>query len=184
MIIDKSIVRESSVPFALLLAQLVLALFVALQFLVVIGFSFDIATRQLSFGFSGNPLEYFFLFLSAGLLYIIFSKSQRKNEDVFVAGKMFPYMFKSTASFKLWTAKNEPKIIALLLIEFVFVITVAMSILAYLDPEFSIIKWEKLNIYGPIATILNIALFLATLLLFYYLYNITKPYRAQRKKTK
>ena len=47
MIIERDVVRQSSVPFALLLIQLVLALFVVFEFLAIIGFVFGPIERKI-----------------------------------------------------------------------------------------------------------------------------------------
>jgi len=182
MIIERDVVRQSSVPFALLLIQLVLALFVVFEFLAIIGFVFGPIERKISFGFSANPLEYFFFFLSLALLYIVFSQSRKKSEPVFVATSMLPFVLKSTASYKLWLAKHEPKAAALLLIQFAFVTAIALAIFAYLDPDFSFVQWQRIGIQSPLATILNIIIFLIVVGALFYLYRFTEPYRTATKK--
>jgi len=105
MIVDKEIVKQHRVPFTFFLAQLVLAFLVVYQFLIIIGFSFNVANRSLSFGLSLNPLDYFFLFFSLALLYALYAVSKKKYEEVFVATSLLPFQLKSTTKFKLWLAK-------------------------------------------------------------------------------
>lgn len=182
MILEKSVARQNTVPFALLLIQMVLALFVVFEFLAIIGFAFNPLTRELSFGLSTNPLEYFFLALSAGMLYLVFSSSTKKFEEVFVAANIFPFVMKNTASHKLWLARHEPKAAALLLIQLTLMATIALAVFAYLDPDIAIVQWQNIGIQPPLTTVLNITIFLIVVAALYYLYEFTQPYRIATKK--
>jgi len=182
MIVEKNVVLKHRVPFALFLIQLILAMLVVFQFLAVIGFQFVPETKQLFFGFSSDPLEYFFFFLSLALLYTVFSQSTKKSEDVFVATKMLPFTLKSAASYKLFQARKDLRASSLLLIQFAFVMTVALAIFAYIDPGFSLVQWEQFGVFAPLTTVLNIIIFLLVVLALFFLYKYTESYREEKKK--
>ncbi len=177
MIIDRDVVRENRIPFSLLLIQLVLAMLVVFELLAIVGFDFNPATRTFSFGLSTNPLEYLFFMLLVGMLYIVFSKSRRTFESVFVATSMLPFMLKTNFSYKFWVARHEPKAAALVLIQFAFIMAVVLTIYAYLDPELRIVDWQRLGLQGPLTTLLNAAIFLLVVLALYWMYNYTGLYR-------
>lgn len=179
-IIQKEVVKAYPVPFALLLIQVVLALFVVFELLAIIGI--DPIARDLSIGLSDDPLEYLFLLLSLALLYLVYSQSQKRFAEVFVATKMLPFMVKTDFSHKLWLAKHEPRAVALVLIQFAFIAAVALTIFAYIDPNFSLVQWDKIGVQPPLTTLLNIIIFLIVVGALYYLYKLTEPYRKATKK--
>jgi hypothetical protein len=176
MIISKEMLKNNQKPLALLTIQLVLGIFVVFEFLAIIGFNFDVGTRQLSFGLTTNPLEYLFFVLSILLLWIFFSQG-KKNKEVFVAEKTMTTNILEDTKLKIWKAKHEPKAAALVLIQFATIAVVVISIVAFFDPDFSLFNWERFGIESPVTTIINVILFLFTMGVFYYLYNYTNQYR-------
>lgn len=180
MILEKETIRNYRVPVALVIMQLVLGILVVLQLLKALGFSFDSEARVVSVVPSSNPLEYFFLALVFILFFIVVRHGNSKYREIFVATQTMPFNIRSTAKFKLWLAANDPRAAALLLIQFGLAMTVVISIVAYFDPDYSVVKWERLGIFSPITTILNIIIFALVVGMLYYLYNLTRSYR-QRK---
>ena len=182
MIVDRDMLQNHKIPFAIFLTQLVLAFLAVYQFLALIGFSFNVSTRHVSFGFSEDPFVYVFFVLILLMLYALYSMTRKKYEDVFVATSLIPFQFKSTTKFKLWLGKNEPRVAALLLIQFAFIAVVVMALYAYLDPDLSVVQWQKFGIYDPWTTVLNVALFLIVVGVFHWLYSFTSLYRSEREQ--
>ncbi len=139
----------------------------------------DISLAAKSVSISPAVSEQPYIFLGAILIAII-------ALQIFIS-KKFPFAYElqknagnlisSTTKSKIADAKNDPRILALNLIEFVFAVLIAMSIAAYLDPEFVLIDWEKRNLSEPFTTILNVTIFIVLTALFLFVYKYTKEYR-------
>lgn len=77
---------------------------------------------------------------------------------------------KQTAKEKLHVAKTEPRVPALLVMEFFLVMVLVLATFIYLDPEYNILPWP-----------FNVLVFLAVLAIVAYLYHYSKPFRKESR---
>ncbi|MDO8428450.1 MAG: hypothetical protein Q7S92_04525 [Candidatus Diapherotrites archaeon] len=138
----------------------------------------NVFERTVSFNFSP---EYLFL---AGLslftfiaVYFVLKKKQTQAYDIQVlAGKTL----KDAVQQKLKNAKNDPRVLALIIIEIVFAFFIAYAIAAYLDPELTFINWENYGIVQPYSYALNVGIFIVILAVFLKLYQYTASFRSEK----
>ncbi len=69
---------------------------------------------------------------------------------------------------KLSAAKKEPRIPALLIVEFFLSMILVLATIIYLDPKTNLVPWP-----------LNVVLFLIILGIVVYLYGFSKPFRKE-----
>lgn len=69
---------------------------------------------------------------------------------------------------KLSAAKKEPRIPALLIVEFFLSLVLVLATIVYLDPKYNLVPWPY-----------NIFLFLIILGIVVYLYGFSKPFRKE-----
>ena|SRR3989338_3346064 len=72
---------------------------------------------------------------------------------------------------KLSAAKKEPRIPAILILEFTLSMALVLATIIYLDPNYNIIPWPW-----------NIFLFLGVLGIVVYLYAFSEPFRKEYKE--
>jgi len=164
---------------AAIIAQ-VLLLFLFLFFLyVVLGPEISISQKTFQFNFSQNDSDFFALGLTGFALLVLFVFSQKKMPDAKSLQDETSDLIKSTFKQKIGFAKEDPRIAALVLIEAVFAVFIALVIAAYLDPEYRIIDWQSRGITEPYSTLFNVVIFVALVVVFLFLYRYTSFYRKE-----
>jgi len=107
-------------------------------------------------------------------LYLIYLYSKKKDANVFGADFTAQFIIKETARDKLRNAKENPFVIAFLMIELAYAFIIALALYFYVDPEHSIIQWSEF--LGPteplITTALNIIVFAAVTAVFLYMHSL------------
>jgi hypothetical protein len=76
-----------------------------------------------------------------------------------------------TAVEKLSTAKKEPRIPLLLIVEFFLSMVLVIATIVYLDPKYNLVPWPY-----------NIVLFLIILGIVVYLYGFSKAFREEKRE--
>lgn len=162
----------------------IIELVLALIFLYVLGniVQVDFSAKKVSY--VGTQTDVVVLIGIVLVFLIIFFTLKKKQHYLYDMQKGAYDVLKSAGKDKIKDAKQDPRIIALLAIELLFAVVFAVSISAYLDPDWSIIQWDKVGVYPPFTTLLNGVVFIIILGLFLYLYSLTKPYREMRKEMK
>ena len=136
------------VPFTLVLVEVILAiLFVYELFQIVL---LKIEGESITVSFTENPTRYLVFGLTAVLLILIYIILMKKQPLAYKAQKEAPSLIKEVAKQKLTSAKQDTRVIALLMLQFAFVIVIVMSIALYLDPETNIVPFPW-NVIGFIA---------------------------------
>lgn len=162
----------------------IIELLLVLIFFYILGniIQIDFSLKKISF--IGTDADILSLVAVLVLLLLIFFAIKRKKHYFYDVQKQAYEAIKEVGKGKIKDAKQDPRIIALLAIELLFTVVFAVSIAAYLDPNWSIIDWYKAGIYPPVTTLLNGVIFVIIVGLFLYLYGFTKPYREMRKELK
>jgi len=163
---------------------LIIELLLVLIFIYILGNIVQLDFSAKKIAYVGTQADVLSLAAILVLLLIIFFVAKRKKHYLYDVQKEAYSILKDTGKNKLLDAKQDPRIIALLAIELLFTVVFAVAIFAYLDPDWSIIKWETVGIYPPVTTLLNGVIFVILVGLFLYLYGLTKPYREMRKELK
>jgi Ca2+/H+ antiporter len=161
--------------------EILLAGLLVYQVYKILGFSYSLPARALSrLSPSADPLDYLFIILTAALLIALYFTIKKKHPALFTAQKLAGKTIKDEAKSRFLSAKDDPRVAALLLIEIIAVVGIAVSIAAYLDPQWELIPWANYNVYPPLSTIFNAIIFIVIAAFFIVLYNFTKPYRKSR----
>ena len=175
--VDKGVVRREWRVISLVFAQLVVLVLIVVQLLDMVGFSFDL--RQKAIGFAprlsiDNLVVLALAIIAFAILYLAVKKRQ---PALYKAQKEAPGIIKEAAKQKLKKTKEDPRVAALFLIDFLFVVVVIMAVRAYLDPEIEFIPWSAAGLGPPVTTIVNAAIAVVVLALFYWMYRYTASYR-------
>ncbi len=167
--------QSFKLPIALMLIQIVI---LALSMLLVFKTTgLSVADGQISFLFSQNPMDYMMLLISATLFIAIYFSSKEKNPEFFERQKAVSKDVKEMIKFELKRAKSEPKVPALVLIQFCFVFALFVAIAAYIDPGWELIDWAARGVEEPLKTILNIFIFALVSAAFIVIYRHTANFR-------
>jgi len=134
--------------------------------------SFSIAVQE-------DPALYVFLFAIAAFITILHFTVRSKYPKTHLEFKLLPEIFRHNAKAKLKGAKSDVRFIALFLVEMGFVSIIALSIAAYLDPEWEIIQWRRFGVFPPFDAVFNAVLFILILALLHYSYGRTKDFRIE-----
>ena len=175
--IDKQKVKNNKAALAFLLVEFVMAILVVYLIYKAIGFSVDFEARTLSIAPAADPTIIFSLLLSIIVLVATYIAAKKRAPQLLQAQKAAPSTIGNKTKEKLSKVRSEPRAAALLLIQFIFVFAVAITIVAWLDPEIELIPWSEIGIVAPITTILNAAIAVIAFAFFYYLYSFTAWYR-------
>lgn len=167
--------------FLLVFLELILAVLTVFSALNLFGFNFFkvIEEGKYSFSFSPNLFEIvFFVFSIFALLMVFFAiKSQPL---LYSAQKKAWFEIKKATKQKIVLAKADFRVLAMLLIEFMFVVIVFISLSAFFDTGFELIPWSKFNeiipwdnlkVYAPETTFINAIIAVLVLYAFYWLYS-------------
>jgi len=164
-----------------LFAQLVTVFLIAFQAMEVAGLRFDFYTRELAFVPNASAENLVVLVLALVVFALLYMAGKKRHPSLYKAEKLAPGIIKEEAKKKLHTLKSRPQEPALLFIEFFFVVVVIIALRAYLDPDIELIPWSAVGIGPPITTIVNAAIAIIVLAVFFHLYNLTRPYREWAK---
>lgn len=175
--IDRQKVASNKLPIALMFAELIMAMLLVYLFYKIAGLEFDLEQKVLSFVPNFDPTLFLFFALSAGLFVLLYFAIKKKAPGLFEAQALAQATIKDKAVEKVKLVKTDTRAAALLLIEFSFVVMVAMTIVAWLDPQIEMIPWSNAGIGPPLTTALNGIIALAMLAFFYYIYSFTAWYR-------
>ena len=174
--------RERKSFFALVLLELVFAAVAVFSFLSIMGFNLFnvIETRKFSFALNIYSFDSVLFVLSAVLFAAVFFAVKKRFPELYRAQQKAFFEIKLSANEKVSHAKNDARPIALLFIEFFFVVMVFVSLSAFFDPQFELIPWSIAGIVAPTSTIFNIGIAAIVLYGFYWLYSKTADYREHR----
>ncbi|MDD5163877.1 MAG: hypothetical protein PHD95_06780 [Candidatus ainarchaeum sp.] len=177
--------KERKNFFLLVLIELLLAVFAVVSFFSIIGFNFfEVArTRQLAFFFNPSLFDSAVFVSSAVLFAIVFFAVKKRFPLLYKAEQKAFFEIKSSAKQKVSRAKYDPRPIALLMLEFLFVVIVFVSLSAFFDPNFELIPWSKAGIVPPTTTLINLGIAFLVLAGFYWLYSKTASYRQEKTIT-
>ncbi len=175
--VNKEKVKANKGPIALLVAELAVVMLVVYFFYKVIGLEFNFATRAISFNLTADPVIAGSFLLSIALLAILYFTINKKAPELRIAQEQAKGTISVAAKEKLAGVKTDTRKAALLLIEASFVLAVVITLVAWLEPGFEIIPWQKAGIYDPFTTILNAVVAVVFLGFFYYMYSFTAWYR-------
>jgi len=180
--VKKETLRKEWRVISLVFAQLVVVILIVFQALQIAGLHIDFYTRQIVvkpiYSIEGIAV----LAIALALFALLYLDVKRRQPALYNAQKKAPGIIKQQARQKLGLMKSEPQAAALLFVEFLFVAVLVLALRAYLDPGIELIPWSRLGIGPPFTTGLNAVIAIIVLAIFYYLYNLTKPYRKQGAK--
>ncbi len=165
---------------SLLFAQLVLIVLIVFQILTVAGLHVNFHLMQFAVKPIYETSDLIVLAIAVVVLALLLLAAKKKEPELYQAGKKAPKMIKQEAKKRLSNAKADPRIAALLLVEFLFVVLVVIALQAYLDPEVELIPWSRLGIGPPYTTVINAVIAFVALAAFYWMYRLTAPYRKSR----
>ncbi|MDD5147998.1 MAG: hypothetical protein PHH08_00865 [Candidatus ainarchaeum sp.] len=171
--------REKKLFLLFVLLEFLLAVCAVVSFFAIMGFNvFRIFnTRQITFFLNLNFLDTTVFALSIVFFAIIFFAVKKRFPKLYKAQEKAFFEIKLSAREKVSKSKSDPRAIALLVIEFLFVAVVFVSLSAFFDPEFELIPWSSAGIFPPTTTILNLGIAFLVLAGFYWLYTQTADYR-------
>lgn len=175
--VKRETVRREWHAISMLFAQLVLALLIVFQVVQLIGLHVDPFLRQVVIKPSLDPANLIVLAIAVLLFALLYFAVKKRQPALYQAQKRAPGIIKQEAKRKLRNAKDDPRVAALLLIDFMFVIVVVLAIRAYLDPELELIPWSAAGLGPPLTTVVNTIIAVVVLALFYYMYRFTVSYR-------
>ncbi len=145
---------------------------------------FEALNISASFGsneFSINPVLNESVYVVLGIIAIVIVALQilisKKAPEIRLLQSETADLITTTAKEKIVYARHDPRIAVLTIIEFFFAVIIAVSIAAYLDPEYQIINWTARGFVEPFATMLNILVFIVIVSVFLFLFKYTKDYR-------
>ena len=136
-----------------------------------------VGAGALSIALQEDPALYVFLFAIIAFMAIVHLTVRTRYPKTHAEFKLLPSIFRHNAKAKLKGAKDDIRFIALFLVEIAFVSIIAISIAAYLDPEWQIIQWRRFGVFPPFDTIFNAVLFVLIIALLCYSYSHTKEFR-------
>ena len=167
--------QSLKLPVALVLMEFVL---LALATALVFGIAgVEVKNRAVSFSLSSDPMSYVMLSLSIVLFIAIYFSLKKRNPEFFERQKLVSKDMKQMVKFEFKRAKSDPRVPALMLIQFAFVFALAVAIAAYLDSEWELINWSARGIQEPVKTALNVLLFATAAGAFFLLYRYTLEFR-------
>ncbi|MBU1120579.1 MAG: hypothetical protein ABIE23_05570 [archaeon] len=76
---------------------------------------------------------------------------------------------------KVIEAKNDPRIIALVMLEVMLSVIIAFSVYFYLDPT------RNFSVFPEVVFPFNLIAFIALFAVFIYIFNLTKEFRKERE---
>ena len=150
--------------YSILIAELAVAILFIYQLFQIILIRSEIGSFTLSF--EQDPVSYVFLGLTGIVLVSIYLIISKKFPEISNAHKGVGNLIKISAKTKLIGAKDDSRVLALLLLQFIFVMVIVVSIALYLDPE--------TNIIGFPWNIIGFVIFVAGS---FWLYSYTKFFR-------
>lgn len=180
----KKILYFGKQAFVLFLLEIALSIIAVFEFFKVIGLNWDFESKTIYFAQNSDYSNTIVLIIAIVLLFAINFRLKKKFPEFHSIQNLFLKNFKKGVKEKFAETKNEPRILAHLMIEFAFIMVIILVFYAWAEPRVEIIKWEKIGIIQPITTALNAIVLLVVLAGLYYLYHFTKPYRIERKAKK
>lgn len=178
--VDRGVVKRDWRIISLVFAELLLIALIALQVWRILGIHADFYLKQVFFKPDASPDRLVVLGIALIAFAMLYFLVKKRQPLLFSAQKAAPSMIRMAAKEKLRNAKEDPRAPALLVIDFMFVATVVVALVAYFDPELELIPWSGIGIGPPFTTIINAVIALAVLGLFYYMYRYTATYRKER----
>lgn len=178
--VDRGVVKRDWRIISLVFAELLLLALIALQIWNILGIHINFYLQQVSFKPNPSPDQLIVLGIAIVAFAMLYFLVKKRQPLLFGAQKAAPSMIKVAAREKLRNAKEDPRAPALLVIDFMFVATVVVALVAYFDPELELIPWSSVGISPPFTTIINAVIAIAVLGLFYYMYRYTASYRKER----
>ncbi len=162
--------RSERKTLGVLAVQGILALLFAYLVFSMIAVDF----QSKSFWVVKDPTALAFLAVITITLYLIYFYSKKKNTNVFDLDFSARALIKETTKRKVKNARENPFVIAILLIEIAYAFIIALALYFYVDPENSIIQWGELiaGIEPPFTTALNIIVFAVITALFLYMHSL------------
>lgn len=158
-----------------------------MEFLLVILFAaelLDFFGLNFTTGMLGPPkitlANLLIMAATLGMLVLLHLYLKKKNPELAGLKGDAEEAIRARAKQSVTEARNDPRVVALLIVELMIAFTLAISIYFALDEERALIPWHKLGIYPPITTILNLIILLAVLMLLFWMYSLTLPFRATR----
>ncbi|MCD6399653.1 hypothetical protein J7L85_02560 [candidate division WOR-3 bacterium] len=135
--------------------------------------------------FSHDFNYYLLLCLSLFTLTLINAVLRKRRSELYAMQKNAARHIKATAKKKLSAQKENPFGLTMLMIEFAYVIGIAVAIYYYLDPERSLNWWvhiKGLNLQPPVTTIANFLIFALITGIFLWLHAYANQFNAMRFK--
>ncbi len=168
--------------FALLLVELFFLLLFAFEFYIII----KPAITSKALIFSNDFNSYLLAALSVFGIAVINLALMKKQSELYTIQRNAFHRIKNVAKSKLSKQKENPYSMTMLTIELAYVISVAVAIYYYLDPEQSIEWWEPLGLelQAPITTVVNIIVFLVITAIFIWLHAYMRQFDAMKFKGK
>lgn len=90
--------------------------------------------------FEQDPMQYIFLVLAAIFLAAVYFSIAKKLPALHEAQKSAPKLIKETFGKKITNAKEDSRVAAILLLQFIFAMVIVLSIAIYLDPETNLVQ--------------------------------------------
>lgn len=178
--VDRGVVKRDWRIICMVLAELLLLALIALQIWAILGIHINFYLRQVFVKPNASPDQFIVLGIAIIAFAMLYFLVKKRQPLLFSAQKAAPSMIRMAAKEKLRNAKEDPRAPALLVIDFMFVATVVVALVAYFDPELEIIPWSSIGKGPPFTTIINAVIALAVLGLFYCMYRYTATYRKER----
>lgn len=150
--------------YPILIAELAVAILFVYQIFQIILIRSELGSFTVSF--EQDPVSYIFLVLTGIVLVSIYLLINKKFPELSEAHKGVGSLIKISAKNKLIGAKDDSRVLALLLLQFTFVMVIVVSIALYLDPETNIVPFPW-NIIGFVIFVAGS----------FWLYSYTKFFR-------
>lgn len=164
---------------SLVLLELIFATLTVFYFLNLFGLNLFriIETRSLSLAVSTSMLDFGLFAASLILFALVFFAIKKRVPVMYSAQQKAASQIKFSTMKRVQKARTDPRVLGLLLIEFIFVVMVFVSVSAFFDPETELIPWAKLGLLPPATTIVNAVLAIIVLAAFYWIYRQTSDFR-------
>ena len=178
----KTLLNERRI-FLLFIVQIALALVFIYNLYKVIEPA--VSTETLIFAQDFN--YYLIACLSLFTIFVINAVLKKRWPELYVLQKNAAKHIKITAKDKLYTQKENPFSLTMLLIELAYVIGIAIAIYYYLDPTRSLKWWthiKGLNLEPPVTTIANAIIFVLITSIFIWFHAYAKQFNAIHFKGK
>lgn len=159
-------------PFAIILLQGTVAAAAILFFLLEI---MEISFSPLSLAFSGEGFDYFILIVLLVLLAATYFLMKRKYPVAYEINKAISFTFFGKQAKRKIAQSKDPNYIAIIMIEIMLVLFIIIALLSFIDDKIALIK-------GGFPPYFKWAVGLLLIVVAFYFYNYTKPFRIHERK--